>query len=109
MVSKDYFIKSIKIKYIKISSRKIRYVLKFLKKKNVLDIVSFLKFFPGKASFLIINILRTIINNYSISLSQIYLFEAFVNDASFLKRFRPRSQGKAYPIKRRFSHITCVF
>ena len=42
---------------------------KFLKKKNVLHIISFLKFFPGKASFLIINILRTIINNSCFSLS----------------------------------------
>jgi large subunit ribosomal protein L22 len=36
------------------------------------------------------------------------IVEAYANEARTLKRFKPRSRGRASPILRRFSHITVV-
>ncbi len=36
------------------------------------------------------------------------MVNAFVDEGTTLKRFRPRAQGRAFQIKKRTSHITVV-
>ena len=38
----------------------------------------------------------------------LYVANAFVDEGTTLKRFRPRAQGRASQIKKRTSHITVV-
>lgn len=101
--------KTIKIKYIKVSSRKIRPILVFLKGKNILQVISFLTFFPNKSSFIILNLIKVLFNKFQFLYSRVYILELIVQEASFLKRFRPRAQGKSFPFKRHFCHIIIYF
>jgi len=39
---------------------------------------------------------------------RLYIKEAFVNEGSTLRRFRPRAQGRATRIRKRTSHVTIV-
>ncbi|MFH1515383.1 MAG: 50S ribosomal protein L22, partial [bacterium] len=46
-------------------------------------------------------------NNFDLSADDLYLTEIFVDAAGpTLKRIRPRARGRAFMIKKRFSHIT---
>jgi len=38
----------------------------------------------------------------------LYVANAYVDEGTTLKRFRPRAQGRAFQIKKRTSHITVV-
>ncbi|MTM42440.1 hypothetical protein GMA50_04845, partial [Turicibacter sanguinis] len=41
-------------------------------------------------------------------INSLYVKEAYVNEGTTLKRFRPRAQGRASQINKRTSHITIV-
>jgi len=47
-------------------------------------------------------------NNYQMSPDDLRVVRAFADEARTLKRFRPRSRGRASPLLRRFSHITVI-
>lgn len=36
-----------------------------------------------------------------------FVKEIYVDEGPCLKRFRPRAQGRGFPIKKRMCHITC--
>ena len=48
------------------------------------------------------------VNNHGLNNDKLYVKEAYVNEGTTLKRFRPRAQGRASQINKRTSHITIV-
>ena len=40
--------------------------------------------------------------------ADLYVKEITVDGAGMLKRIRPRAQGRAFPIRKRYSHVTLV-
>lgn len=103
-----FFEKTIVFKYIRISPRKMRRVVNCLQGKSIFDIKVILQILPYKACFLLLNLIKNLNFNPTVSLDNLYLKKVLVNEAPSLKRFCPRAQGKAYPFKHRYSHIIIV-
>lgn len=47
-------------------------------------------------------------NNHSLDVDSLYVKEAWVGKALVMKRFQPRSQGRAFRIEKPFSHLTII-
>ena len=100
------------LKYARISPRKVQIVLDLIRGKDVAAAMGILKNKPRAASELLIKLLDSAIanaeNNFHMDATKLYVSECFVCQGPTLKRIRPRSQGRAYRINKKTSHITVV-
>lgn len=91
---------------------KIRRVAKLIKGLPAEAALARLKFMPQKSAWLLAKVLKSAIanakNNYKMKTADLKISEAYADSASILKRIRPRARGRAFPIKKRLSHITVV-
>nr|YP_009691051.1 ribosomal protein L22 [Saccoloma inaequale]QEG57831.1 ribosomal protein L22 [Saccoloma inaequale] len=59
---------------------------------------------PYKACYIVSQLVSSAAANASINLglnkSDLFISEAWVDNSTYLKRFRPRAQGRGYPIKK---------
>ena len=80
--------------------------------RDVDEALAILKFTPKAASPLVEKVLKSAIanaeHNLNLDINSLYVKEAYVNEGTTLKRFRPRAQGRASQINKRTSHITIV-
>ncbi|MFW5972075.1 MAG: 50S ribosomal protein L22 [Bacillota bacterium] len=99
-------------KHIRISSRKARQVMDLIRGKDVGEAIGILKNTPKKASKLIEKVLDSAVanaeNNNGMIADELYIKEAYVNEGPTMKRWRPRAQGMASPIRKRMSHISII-
>ena len=79
--------------------------------------VAILKFAPQSASEPIYKLVASAMANAQVKADRdgeyldeqdLYVANAYVDEGTTLKRFRPRAQGRAFQIKKRTSHITVV-
>ena len=100
------------VKNIRISPLKLRRVLNLIRGKNGLEILDYLRFMPHKAARIIEKVLHSALsnaeNNYNLDVEDMFVSEAYADGGRVLKRIRPRAQGRAYAIRKRFSHMTIV-
>jgi large subunit ribosomal protein L22 len=47
-------------------------------------------------------------NNHDLSADDLVIVDAIADEGPTIKRFRPRAQGRAFPIHKPMSHITIV-
>ncbi|RKN65197.1 50S ribosomal protein L22 [Paenibacillus ginsengarvi] len=98
--------------HIRIAPRKVRLVIDLIRGKNVGDAVAILRNTPRSASPVVEKLLNSAIanaeHNFSLDPNKLVVAEAYVNQGPTLKRIRPRSQGRAFKILKRTSHITLV-
>ncbi|KAF0134280.1 MAG: large subunit ribosomal protein L22 [Candidatus Saganbacteria bacterium] len=99
-------------KWVRTSALKVRRILKLIQGKKAEAVLDILKFMPQKAAAITYKVLKSAIanakNNYKLSTKELIISEAYADTASMLKRIRPRARGRAFPIKKRISHITVV-
>lgn len=99
-------------KYVRISPLKVNYIAKEIRGKNVDEALAILKFTPKKGAKELEKVLKSAIanaeNNFDLDRDNLYVKEAYANDGPTMKRWRPRSKGRAYPILKRSSHIGVV-
>lgn len=99
-------------RYIRMSSRKARYVADLIRGKKVEDALDVLAFTPRRASNTVSRLLKSAIanagQNESIDVDTLYVKKIFVDEGPMLKRFRPRAMGRAARIRKRTSHITVI-
>lgn len=99
-------------KYIRLSTHKSQRVLRQIKGKNYDEARLILEFMPYKACKIIAKVLKSALNNISqktnkeLNKKQLIIKEAFANKGPVLKRFKPRAQGRAFPIRKPTCHIT---
>ena len=103
---------TVKLKYIRQSAKKIRFVLDGIRGLQVTKALNKLDHANKNAGNFISKGIRSGISNLS-SIAEdnfdednIYLVEAFADDGPAMKRFRPAAMGRATPILKRSSHIT---
>ncbi|MFA4858230.1 MAG: 50S ribosomal protein L22 [Candidatus Margulisiibacteriota bacterium] len=108
--------KSVKIKaqakWVKIAVRKVRLMIDLIRGKSVNEAQSLLAFMPQKAAGVVADVLKAAVanarHNYKVD-GDLFVSEAFADEATFAKRWQPVSRGRAHAIKKRSSHITvCV-
>ena len=98
------------LRYVRIAPRKARLVLDLIRGKQVGDAISILRHTPRGASPVIEKLLNSAIanaeNNYNLDPGKLVVSQAYANEGPTMKRFQPRSQGRAFSIFKRTSHIT---
>lgn len=96
----------------RVSPRKARLVVDLVRGKHVQDALDMLRFTNKKAAPLVSKIINSAManakNSATVDVDQLVVSEAFVDEGKTIKRFLPRAQGRATPIRKRTSHITVV-
>lgn len=99
-------------KHIRISPRKARQIVDLIRGKRVDDAYAILKFTPHKGSEIVYQILKSAVanaeHNYDMDTENLVVSTAYVDEGATIKRFKPRSHGRADGIRKRTSHITVV-
>jgi large subunit ribosomal protein L22 len=106
-----------RVRHIRVTPQKARRVVALIKGKPALQALAILKFAPQSASEPIYKLVEAGIANARVKADKdneylddadLYVANAYVDEGTTLKRFRPRAQGRAFQIKKRTSHITVV-
>ncbi len=100
------------LKYARISPRKVSIVLDLIRNKPVEEAMAILKHTPKAATEPLAKLLKSAManaeNNHSMDVSRLYVAQCYACPGPILKRIRPRSQGRAYRVLKRTSHVTLV-
>ncbi len=106
-----------RVRHIRVTPQKARRVVALIKGKQAQEALAILKFAPQSASEPIYKLVASAIANAAVKADRageyldeqdLYVQNAYVDEGTTLKRFRPRAQGRAFQIKKRTSHITVV-
>ena len=99
-------------KYLRGSTRKANLVAATIRGRRVEEAASLLKFMPQNAARDIERVLHSATanaeNNHNVSAEDLVVLEAHANEGPAIKRWRPRAQGRAFPIHKPMTHITIV-
>lgn len=99
-------------KYIRISPSKVKIVIDLIRGKKVAEAKAILMNTPKAASETVSKVLNSAIanaeNNLELSKDNLYVAEIYADQGPTLKRFTPRSRGRAMQILKRTSHITII-
>lgn len=99
-------------KYVRISPRKVRFVLDTIRGKNVNDALAILKFTPNRAAGIIEKVLKSAVanaeNNVGMDKDNLYISMAVADQGPTLKRLMPRAMGRSNIIRKKTSHITVI-
>ena len=99
-------------KYLRGSTRKARLVTEAIKGRPVEEAAAALRFMPQHAARDIARVLKSATanaeNNHNLSADDLVVLDALANEGPTIKRWRPRAQGRAFPIHKPMTHITIV-
>ena len=99
-------------KYIRISPRKVKIVIDLIRGKQVDQALAILMYTPKAAAPVVLKLLNSAIanaeNNLQLNRDSLYVAETYANQGPKLKRYWPRSHGRADQILKRTCHITIV-
>ncbi len=99
-------------KYLRGSTRKARLVTAVIKGRPVEDAAALLRFMPQAAARDVARVLKSATanaeNNHNLSAEDLIVVEAHADEGPTIKRWRPRAQGRAFPIHKPMTHITIV-
>jgi large subunit ribosomal protein L22 len=99
-------------KYIRRSTRKTRLVTQAIVGRPVEEAAAILQFMPKGAARDVARVLKSATanaeNNHDLAADDLVVVEAIANEGPTIKRWRPRAQGRAFPIHKPMTHITVV-
>jgi len=99
-------------KYLRGSTRKARLVIQVIRGRSVEDAAALLRFMPQHAAHDVLAVLKSATanaeNNHNLSAEDLIVADAQANEGPTIKRWRPRAQGRAFPIHKPMTHITIV-
>ena len=99
-------------KYVRGSTRKARLVTQVIRGKTVEEAAALLRFMPQAAARDVAKVLKSATanaeNNLNLSAEDLVVLDAVADEGPTIKRWRPRAQGRAFPIHKPMTHITVV-
>ena len=99
-------------KYVRISPLKVNFICKEIRGKQVDEALAILKFTPKKGARILEKVLNSAIanaeHNFGLNREDLFVSQAYANNAPVMKRWRPKDKGMAYPILKRSSHVGVV-
>ncbi len=100
------------VRHVRMSPRKMRVVANLVRGKRVEDAMSLLKLMPKKGATVIRKLLISAVANAEqqgeVDVDNLLVRDCNVDNGPILKRWLPRSMGRANRINRRTSHVTVV-
>jgi large subunit ribosomal protein L22 len=100
------------VRHVRMSPRKMRVVANLVRGKRVGEAMSLLKHMPKKGAFVIRKLLISAVANAEhkgdVDVDNLLIRNCDVDNGPILKRWMPRSMGRANRIQRRTSHVTVV-
>ncbi|WP_036452152.1 50S ribosomal protein L22 [Mycoplasma buteonis] len=100
------------VKLQRVSVKKAKLVANLFRGKDVALALGILHNTSKKSAPIFIKLLNAAIanatNNHGMDASKLFVKEVYVNEGPTLKRFQPRSQGRAYSILKRTSNLSIV-
>ena len=101
-----------KLNYLRTAPRKVRMVADMIRGKDVETAQTLLRFSLKKSNKPIEKLLNSVVanakNNFDLQPKNLRIAKITVDEGPKLKRWRPRSRGRAMPIQKKTSHITIV-
>ena len=101
-----------KARYVRVTPRKARRVVDLIRGMPADQAQAALAFAPQSASDPVGKVLASAIanaeHNDKLDADTLWVSRAWVDEGPTLKRYRPRSMGRAYRINKRTSHITVI-
>jgi len=99
-------------KHVRISPRKVRFLIDAVKGKPVEAALNALKFMPMKAAGIVEKVVRSAVanadQNPDIDVDTLIVRNIIADQGPTLKRFRARARGRGTRILKRTSHITVI-
>ena len=99
-------------KYLRGSTRKATLITRAIIGKPVEDAAAILRFMPQHAAKDVAAVLKSATanaeNNHNLSADDLVVADARAEEGPTIKRWRPRAQGRAFPIHKPMTHITVV-
>jgi ribosomal protein L22, bacterial type len=96
-------------RYITVSPFKVRRVVDQIRGKSFEEALMILVFLQYRSSFSVLKVVRSAAKNaqenFGISKSSLYIKNITVSGGPIMKRFRPRAQGRGFPIRKPTAHI----
>jgi large subunit ribosomal protein L22 len=97
-------------KYVRGSTRKARLVTEAIRGRSVEEAAALLKFMPQHAAKDVAGVLKSAAanaeNNHNLAADELRVLDARADKGPTIKRWRPRAQGRAFPIHKGVTHIT---
>jgi large subunit ribosomal protein L22 len=91
---------------------KVRPIVDMVRGKSVDQALTLLRFTPTPKAKAVAKLVRSAAanaeNNFQMDPADLVIVRIFVDEAARMRRFRPRSRGRASPIRKNSSHITVV-
>jgi large subunit ribosomal protein L22 len=98
------------LRNVHLSPRKARLVMDMIKGKQVQPAIQVLQVHPRKAASLTLKLLQSALANAvehaNADADKLWVTGGFVHMGRPIKRWLPRAQGRATPLRKRVSHIT---
>ena len=95
-----------------LSAAKVRPLVDMVRGKRVDQALIMLKFTPTPKARVVAKVVRSAAanaeNNFQMDPADLKIVKIYVDEAARMRRFRPRSRGRASPIRKQSSHITVV-
>ena len=99
-------------KYIRVSPRKVRLLMREIKGKKVEEALNLLTFAPQKGAPILRKLINSAVANAGqypdMDVDRLFIKQIVANEGPTLKRFRPRAMGRATRIRKRTSHLTVI-
>ena len=100
------------LRHVRISPRKLRLMMNLIKGKQLEPAEQILKFNNKKAAQILLKVVNSAKFNAretkGLDLDKLWVTAGWVDMGRVMRRFMPRAQGRATPIKKRTSHVTLV-
>lgn len=97
-------------KYIRMSPRKVKYVVDMVKTKPIEDAIDILSLAPKAAAVVVKKAIQSAVanatENHKMKEEDLFISKILVNEGPTLKRFKPRARGRATRIRKRTTHLS---
>jgi large subunit ribosomal protein L22 len=102
-----------KLRYLRITPRKVRIVANLIRGKNVSGALAQLAYVEKRAAEPLAKLLRSAVANaeqaskdQSLDVDQLMVKELMIDQGPSLRRFMPRAMGRAFKVLKKTSHIS---
>ncbi len=99
-------------RFVRRAPRKVRLVMDHIRGKRVDEARALLAHTPRAAAVEVAKLLDSAVanaeNNFELDPGDLRILRATADEGPTIKRFRPRAQGRAFPIHKPMTHITII-